>query len=429
MNNKSFFERFYKLTDMEINTPKVQTGWFAVLIKYKMEKQMDFEFTKEQRMLKDSIREFVDKEIKGEYARDLDEDPSKMFIDDKMWQKIINLGIFEAAVPPEYGGIGGSIIEDVIITEEFARGSCAVAMSFGATTGFGARAILFSGSEEQKRFYLPKIAEGSIKFAMAVTEPGGGTDILNALQTTAIPKGDEYIVNGQKVFITNAHMADYLLTLVRTDETAEKKSKAMSLFLIPVKDNPGITIRPLKKFTIKGASACEIFFNDAKVPAENMLGGLHRGWFELLKTLNHERIIVAALTNGIGMAALEEMVIYAKSREAFGRPIGQYQAIQHKIAEVALELELAKLITYKAAWLLENKKPCYKEAAMAKLYSSEMAFHAGTKGLDILAGYGVTLEYDMQRYFRDSRQCTFSPISNEMAKNFIAEQFGMPKSY
>ena len=208
-------------------------------------------------------------------------------------------------------------------------------MSFGATTGFGARTILFSGNEEQKKYFLPKIAQGEIKFCMAVTEPGGGTDILGALKTIARRDGDNFIVNGQKIFITNAHKADYLLTLVKTDETASKKAKSLSLFLIPVKDNSGIEIVPLKKFTIKGASACEIFFDNATVPEKNMLGELNNGWYELLKTLNHERIIVAALTNGIGQAALEDMVDYAKKREAFGRPIGQYQAIQHKIADTA----------------------------------------------------------------------------------------------
>jgi acyl-CoA dehydrogenase len=390
---------------------------------------MDFGLTEEQKLLKDSMREFVNKEIKGDYARDLDEDPSKMFIDEAMWQKIKDLGIFAASVPEEYGGLGGSFMDDVIISEEFARGSVAVAMSFGATTGFGARTILFSGNEEQKKYFLPKIAQGEIKFCMAVTEPGGGTDILGALKTIARRDGDNFIVNGQKIFITNAHKADYLLTLVKTDETASKKAKSLSLFLIPVKDNSGIEIVPLKKFTIKGASACEIFFDNATVPAKNMFGELHNGWYELLKTLNHERIMVAALTNGIGQAALEDMVDYAKKREAFGRPIGQYQAIQHKIADTALELELAKLITYKAAWLLETGKPCHMEAAMAKMFSSEMAFKASARGLDVLAGYGVTLDYDMQRYFRDSRQCTFSPISNEMVRNFIAEQYGLPRSY
>ena len=390
---------------------------------------MDFGFTDEQKLLRDSMREFVNKEIKGEYARDLDEDPSKMFIDDAMWQKIKDIGIFAASVPEEYGGLGGSFMDDVIIAEEFARGSVAVAMSFGATTGFGARSILFSGNEEQKKYFLPKIAQGEIKFCMAVTEPGGGTDILGALKTFARQVGDNFIVSGQKIFITNAHKADYLLTLVKTDETASRKAKSLSLFVIPVKDNPGIEIVPLKKFTIKGASACEIFFDNATVPAKNMLGELHNGWYELLKTLNHERIMVAALTNGIGQAALEDMVDYAKKREAFGRPIGQYQAIQHKVADTVMELEFAKLITYKATWLLEQGKPCHLEAAMAKLVSSEMAFNAATRGLDILAGYGVTTDYDMQRYFRDSRQCTFSPISNEMVRNFIAEQLGLPRSY
>jgi acyl-CoA dehydrogenase len=390
---------------------------------------MDFGLTPDQKQLRDSMREFVDKEIKGDYARDLDEDPEKMFIDDAMWLKIKDLGIFAAAVPEEYGGIGGTIMDDVIISEEFSRGSAAVAMSFGATTGFGARSILFSGTEEQKRRFLPKIAEGDIRFSMAVTEPGGGTDILGSLKTMAQKDGDNFRISGQKIFITNAHKADYLLTLVRTDEKSVKRAKSLSLFLVPVRDNPGIEIVPLKKFTIKGASACEIFFDNAKVPAENMLGSFNNGWYELLKTLNHERIIVAALTNGIGQAALEDMVAYSKTRHAFGRPIGQYQAIQHKVADTAMELELAKLITYKAAWLLETGKPCFSEAAMAKLISSEMAFKAATRGLDILAGYGCTIEYDMQRYFRDSRQCTFSPISNEMVRNAIAESYGLPRSY
>src|SRR4030043_2193503 len=177
---------------------------------------MDFAFTEEQRLLRNSMREFVNKEIKGEYARDLDEDPSKMFIDDAMWEKIKDLGIFSASVPEEYGGLGGSFMDDVIIAEEFARGSVAVAMSFGATTGFGGRTILFSGNEEQKKYFLPKIAQGEIKFCMAVTEPGGGTDILGALKTIARREGGHFMVNGQKIFITNAHRADSLLTRVKT---------------------------------------------------------------------------------------------------------------------------------------------------------------------------------------------------------------------
>jgi len=390
---------------------------------------MDFEFTEDQKLLRNSIREFVNKEIRGEYARDLDEDPSKMFIDDDMWIKMSDLGVFASSVPEGYGGLGGSFMDDVIITEEFSRGSTAFGLIIITTSGFGSRTILFNGNEEQKNFYLPKLAKGEIKFALALTEPEGGTDILGAIKTVGRREGDYFVINGQKTFISCAHVADYLLTVVRTDETTSNKAKSLTNFIIDVKNTPGIEIKPIKKFTVKGVSACEIFFEDAKVPRKDMFGQIHNGWYQLLATLNHERILVAAMTNGIGQAALEDMIKYAKERKAFGKSIGQFQAIQHKIAESAVDLELAKLITYKAAWLLERGKPCHLEAAMAKLFSSEMAFKTATKGLDILAGYGVTIDYDMQRYFRDTRQCTIAPISNEMARNFIAEQLGLPRSY
>jgi alkylation response protein AidB-like acyl-CoA dehydrogenase len=390
---------------------------------------MNFEFTKEQKMLKKAMREFVNKEIKGEYARDLDEDSEKIYIDEVLHKKMVEIGVFASSVPVEYGGIGGSFTDDVIIIEEFSRGSAACGLAIAATTGFGSRTILFNGNEEQKRFYLPKLARGEIKFAMALTEPAGGTDILGAISTFAVPDGDDFIINGQKVYTSCAHVADYVLTIVKTDDHCTKKTKSLTNFIVDTKNTEGIEIRPLKKFTIKGASACEIFYNNVRVPKSQILGELHNGWYHLLATLNHERIIVAAITNGIGMAALEDSVEYAKEREAFGRPIGQFQAIQHKIADSAIELELARLITYKAAWLLEQNKNCMFEAAMAKLYSSEMAFRAATRGLDIFAGYGVTSECDMQRYFRDSRQATFSPISNEMIRNFVAENLGLPKSY
>jgi acyl-CoA dehydrogenase len=390
---------------------------------------VDFSFTEEQKLLKQSIREFVDKEIKGEYARNLDEDSSRQFIDDAMWKKLQDLGVFALSVPEEYGGVGGSFVDELIVIEEFSRGTAAIGTIIAIVISFGTRTILFNGNEEQRRFYLPKLAKGEIKFSMALTEPGGGTDILGSIKTVARQNGDYFVVNGEKIFISCADAADYLLTIVRTDEKTPQKTKSLSIFIIDAKNTSGIEINRIRKFTIKGASACEIFFDDVKVPRKDMLGEIHNGWFHLLKTLNHERIILTAVTNGIGQAALEDMVTYAKNRKAFGKPIGQFQAIQHKIADTALELELAKLITYKAASLLEKGQPCYLEAAMAKLFSTEMAFKAATRGLDILAGYGVTLEYDMQRYFRDSRQATFSPISNEMIRNFIAERFGLPKSY
>ena len=388
---------------------------------------MNFDLSDEQKMLQSVLRKFVNNEIRGTYARNLDNDPEK-YPDEVMWNKLTDLGIWASAIPEEYGGTGGSIIDDVIIVEELSRGSSVFGIVLTAVVGLGARTIIFNGSKEQKQYFLPKVAEGKMKFAFALTEPGGGTDVLGALKTSAVPTNGGYVINGQKVFISGAHKADYLITVAKTDFATEKKAKSLTVFIIDAKSK-GITIRKLDKFSMKGISACEIFFEDVFVPKEAILGEINNGWYHILKSLNHERIVVAALSNGIGMAALEDAVDYAKERQAFGRPIGQFQAIQHKIADSLTELELSRLITYKAAWLLENGLPCNVEATMAKMVSSEMATKVSARGLDILAGYGVMMEYDMQRYFRDARQATFAPISNEMVRNYLAESLGLPKSY
>lgn len=388
---------------------------------------MNFLFTEEQEMLRATVRRFVDKRIRGEYAKLLDES-EEMFVSEELWNEWREMGMFGIGIPEEYGGSGGGLIDEVIINEELARGSAAVAFAYGSAGGFFTRLILSAGTEEQKRFFLPRMAKGEIKFGIAVTEPGGGTDILGALQTIGEQKEGGFVVRGQKVFITNAHKADYLVTLVKTAKDAPRKTKSCSLLIIDTR-SPNIIIRPIKKFTIKGASACEVFFEDVWVPQEMLIGNINEGWYALLKLLNPERVIIAAVCNGIAAAALEEMIEYAKQRIAFGRPIGQYQAIQHKVADSIVDLELARLITYKAAWLIDQGQDAYVEAAMAKLVSSEAAFRITTRGLDVLAGYGTTLEYNMQRYFRDSRQCTFAPISNEMVRNLLAESVGLPRSY
>jgi alkylation response protein AidB-like acyl-CoA dehydrogenase len=390
---------------------------------------MDFDFTPEQQMLRATFRKFVDREIKGSYARALDDDEASGFIDATMWGKLRDLGTFMVSVPEEYGGAHSSFINEVIITEELSRGSAALGIIVITTNGFGSRTILFNGNDEQKKFFLPKLARGEIKFALALTEPGGGTDILGSIRTTAVRDKGEFIINGHKRFISCAHVADYIVTVAKTDTSASKKTRSLTVFIVETKEKAGLTVHPIRKISIKGVSACDVFYDNVRVHPECILGELNNGWYHLLATLNHERILVAAMTNGIGTAAFEDALEYAKSREAFGRPIGQFQAIQHKLADTAVELELARLITYKAAWLLDQGRSCHVEAAMAKLFSSEMAFRAATRGLDILAGYGVTVEYDMQRYFRDSRNPIFSPISNEMVRNFIGERLGLPKSY
>jgi acyl-CoA dehydrogenase len=266
-------------------------------------------------------------------------------------------------------------------------------------------------------------------FSLALTEPGGGTDILGSLKTTAVKKGQGYIVNGQKTFITGAHVSDYLITVVRTGKESDKKSGGLSVLMIDAK-SPGVEIRRLKKLGIRATGTNEIFFTDVEVPAENLIGAKENvGWSQIVHTLNNERVSLAALSVGIGQAAFDYALNYAKEREAFSRPIGQFQSIQNYLAETSTELEMARLLNYKAAWLQSQNKRCGKETAMAKLAASEIGFRATLKGMRIMGGYGYMMEYDMQRFFRDAELFLVAPITNEMTKIFIAMELGLPRSY
>ena len=337
-------------------------------------------------------------------------------------------GLLGAPIKEKYGGIGGDIITMAIVVEELARVFPDMAFTYIVNICFGGKSIEFFGTEEQKQQYLPKLCEGKLKFAMALTEPNGGTDVLGALKTRATLEGDHFIVNGQKMFITGAHIADYIMTIVKTNPNAPKKSGGITLLLID-RHSLGIEVNPIKKLGFKSVATSEVIFDNVSVPRENILGELDNGWYHLLDTLNNERIDVAAQCIGIAQGAFDLALEYAKQREAFGKPIGQFQAIQHYLANMATEIELARLMNYKAAWLQSNGKPCGVESTMAKLYASETAFKVASQGMQILGGYGFAMEYDMQRFFRDSKLLTVAPISNEMALNYIGQNLGLPKSY
>jgi len=387
---------------------------------------MDFEFTEAQKMLRNTVREFVEKELTIEYVRKWDADENMRWLSPEIARKARELGFTAIHVPKEYGGLGGDLIDDVIIVEEVARRSPPAA--FGLGGGMFVRLILAHGNEKQKNNYLPKIAKGEIGFCIGLTEPAGGTDLLGAISSTAVPDGDDYVVNGQKIYITGAHVAPYICALVITDKTAAKRTRAMSLFFIDLK-SPGIEIRALHKLSMRGAGANEVFFTDVKVSKTNMLGELNKGFYCLITLLNPERIICAATTVGLAQGAYELALDYAKTRTAFGKPIGQFQVIQHWLADMAIEIELGRLMMYKAAWLFAKGQPCYLEAAAAKVCTSEIAVKTTTNAMEIFAGAGVMMESDIQRYFRDARQFTFAPVSNEMARNFIGELLGLPRSF
>jgi acyl-CoA dehydrogenase len=338
------------------------------------------------------------------------------------------LGFIGVAVPEKYGGVDFGQIENAIISEELAKGCCAVAISVGISASLGARTITELGTEEQKQAYLPQISSGDMKWALAITEPAGGTDILGAIGTTAVPDGDDYIINGQKVFISGAHVADYVSTVVITNPEEPNRAKGLSILIVDAK-SPGLTINKIAKLGNHACATTEIFYEDVRVPKENMLGTLNKGWYELLSTLNPERFLVAALSIGISMAVLEDAVAYAKERMAFGKPIGQFMAVQHMIADMAVDIELARNLLYKCAWLCDQGKPHHYESVMLKYFATDRAPIHALNGMEILGGYGYCMEYDMQRYLRDSKQMPFSPLNNEACKNMIAESFDLPRSF
>jgi acyl-CoA dehydrogenase len=386
---------------------------------------MDFDLTIEQRMLKDAVRTFVNKECPKEFAMEIDE---KEEFPLHLFPKMADLGMLALPFPEKYGGLGGNVIDEVIIIEELSRGVAAAGLTYFLSVCFGGKSIEYFGSEEQKIEYLPKLCKGEVMFSLALTEPEGGTDILGSLRTTGDSKDGVYLINGQKTFITGAHVADFLVTLVRTNENAPRKAEGLSVFLVDAK-SPGIEMNRLKELGIRAIGSNEIFFGDVKVPVENLLGELNKGWYQIVSTLNNERVALAGLCVGLAQAAFEEALQYAKKRVAFGRPIGQFQAIQHYLAEMATSIESARLLTYKAAWLQSMGRENAVESAMAKLIASETAFDAATKGMRIFAGAGYTMDYPIQRLLRDSVLYLFTPITNEMIKNFIGESLRLPKSY
>ena len=386
---------------------------------------MDFEFTNEQNMFRETFRKFCEKEITPEYVRWMDENCD--WLPKDMLQKIVDLGFLGMLVPEEYGGHGLGYMDYCIALEELCTAGVAVAFGAGISDAFGSTPLIALGTEEQKHKHLPRIVEGKENWAMALTEPAGGTDILGAIRTNAVKKGDEYILNGSKMFISGAHVADYILVIAITDKEAKRKN-GLSILIVDAK-TPGITINLIKKISIKSCGVTEIFFEEVRVPSENLLGKENGGWYDLLTTLNPERICTSMFSLGIAKAAFNYALQYAKEREAFGRPIGAFQSIQHYLADIAVEIENARNLIYKCAWLHDNGKRYDVEATMAKLVACRASELAARYGMEILGGYGVTMEYDMQRHFRDYKQMMFSPISDEMSKNYIAQSFGLPRSY
>jgi len=386
---------------------------------------LDFTFTEEQEMLRATVQKFMQKEVSLSFAHEIDEAEE---FPDELWQKMASLGWTGLPFPEEYGGYGGSVIDQALIINELSRWLFISGFIYLVTTCFGGNTLNVFGTREQKKKYLPGISSGKYRWALALTEPDGGTDILGSTKTTAVKEGDQYLINGQKVYISGADKANYFTLFARTTKGAEKHTRGFSLFVVDAK-SPGITVRKMKKLGVKACPACEIFFDDVKVPAENIIGEEGNGWYQLTDTLNNERITVAAFCIGNAQGALDYAVRYAKERKAFGKTLGEIQVLQHYLAEVFMEIEMARLMLYKAAWLQANRKPVAVEGTMAKIACSEVSFKAAEVGMRVMAGAGYMMEYPMQRHYRDAVLFHTAPISNEAGKNLIGQSLGFGRAY
>jgi acyl-CoA dehydrogenase len=384
---------------------------------------LNFEFTDEQELFRRTIREFATREISKEYCREVEARESFPW---DLWEKLREGGLTGVGISEEYGGQGGGIIEQVILDEELSRTMAGLYWLLGITL-FDAKAIAAAGNDEQKQRFLPEIAAGNMMFAISLTEPDGGTDALGAMKTRAKKLDGGWVVNGTKIWSTLAHAANRLFLVARTSD-AEKSTQGVTVFLCDAKSE-GVTATPIPKLGMRSLGSCEVVFDDVFVPDEDVLGEVDRGWRVLAETLNSERIMNGANCSGALAGVLEDMVAYVQERRAFGKPIGQFQAVQHMIADTYSGLEISRLLTYRAAWLQSLGRPCGVESTMAKVVASEQCFSGADRGMQVLGGYGYAMEYDMQRYWRDMRLYRVAPINNEMGRNFLAESLGLPRSF
>lgn len=385
---------------------------------------MNFERVQEHEMLRDSVRAFFERELPEKRIREMDRARK---IPRDIWKRFAALGWQGLSVPTEFGGSGADVMTAAVFTEELARRFPSLATDW-LLVSMTARILRESGTAKQKAELLPRLAAGDFLMSFGMSEPGGGTDVL-ALKTRALLQGGEWVVRGQKLYTSFADDADAILVLCRTDPAPDaKRARGLSLVLTP-RNQPGVQVRRLELMGQRAACTCEVFLDDARAEADAVVGEQGRGWYTLLHSLDEERILCAAMYVGITAAALEQALQYAKDRNAFGRPIGAFQAVQHPLAEMATELEQIRLLTAKAAWLQSQGMDCATEAAMAKLAASEAAVRATDRGMRVLGGYGLVEESPMERLFRDTRLGPFSPISNEMVKNFVSERLGLPRSY
>ena len=376
---------------------------------------MDFDLNENQIMIAQMVRDFAEKEIRPNLNKwDTDE-----FFPVTTLKKMGELGLMGVYLPEEYGGSGFGYHEYATALMEIGKVCGGVGLSVAAHNSLCLGHIYYHGSEAQKKKYLPKLASGECIGAWGLTEPNTGSDSMR-MKSTAVRDGEDWIINGAKTWITHGLSGDVIVVLVRTGELLD--SKGISAFILE-KDMPGFSAVKIKdKLGVRASETAELIFDNVRVPNENVIGEIGKGFSQAMQVLDGGRISIAALSCGVAKGALEATVKYAKEREQFGKPIGQFQAIGFKLADMATEVAAAELLTFKAAELKNNKLPVTQQGAYAKYYSSEVAVKCGNEAVQIMGGYGYTKEYPAEKFLRDAKLMTIGEGTSEIQKIVISRE-------
>jgi len=376
---------------------------------------MDFELTDEQRDIQRAAREFAQGEFDREVALELERDHA---FPKSIWKKACGLGFIGLHFPEAYGGQGLGILENSLVVEEFCRQDSGIGIAL-SLADFSSEVILRFGNETQKQKYLPPVTRAEAISAGAYTEPDHGSDITR-LSTIAPRRGDEFVINGTKTFITNGTLADHFVVLCQTDPDAEPPYRGMCTILVE-KGTPGFEATELgDKMGIRMTSTAELSFADVHVPLENLIGQENRGFYQVLEFFDESRIEIAAQALGIAQGAFERALAYAKERRQFGRRIVDFQVTQHKLADMCTKLETARLLTYKAAWNFDRGRIDPLLTSMAKMHAGRVGVEVSDEAIQIFGGYGYITEYEVERFYRDAKIMEIYEGTREIQKNTIA---------
>ena len=381
---------------------------------------MDFTLSVDHEILRDSVRKFAEKEIKP-VARELDK--KEEFSYDTL-QKMAELGLFGVFVSEEYGGQGMDYLSYIIATEEIARVDGSHAATIAAENSLGIGPLYYFGNEEQKKKYLPKLCSGEALWGFGLTEANAGSDAANS-KTNAVLDGDEWVINGSKIFITNAstRVSAGVTVLCKTGTRGDGKPE-LSCILVESGTKGYVTHEMHDKMMWRASNTSSLFFEDCRVPKENLLGERGHGFHQMMKTLDGGRLSIGAMGLGGAQGCFDMALKYAKEREQFGKPIASFQVNAFKMADMALEIECARLLLYKACWLRDNNLPFSKEAAMAKLHCSEVMHNCANHAVQLHGGYGLMQEFDVERFYRDQKLLEIGEGTSEIQRLVIARHIG-----